>query len=67
MKTYFMAWESDNKRGHLICDFDIQGDGEEVTPRQALREMINMVIEDFSEARIPIKGIVSATQFNLVG
>lgn len=62
MKTYFMAWESDNKRGHSIYDFP-----DDIEPRQAINEMINGVIKQFSESDIPIKGEISASQFNLVG
>lgn len=66
MKTYFMAWQSDNKRGHSVFDFDVNESGEEIKPRKALSEMINYVIKEFSESDIPLKGVVSATQFNRV-
>jgi len=61
MKTYFMAWESDNKRGHSIYDFN-----DDIPPRQALNEMRKAIHKEFSESDIPIKGIISATQFNCV-
>jgi len=61
MKTYFLAWEADNRRGHAIYDFD-----EDVTPRQALAEMINCAVKECSESDIPIRGTITATQFNRV-
>ena len=66
MKTYFLAWESDNKRGHAIYEFPTSHEEGEITPRQALSAMIDSVYDGFTEDQIPIKGIVSATQFNLV-
>ena len=61
MKTYFMAWESDNKRGHSIFDFDA-----DISPREAIKIMIESVKFEFSSAEVPLKGVVSANQFNRV-
>ena len=58
MKTYFMAWESNEKRGHSIYDFSA-----DTTPRDALSTMIDNVQNEFGKS---IKGIITATQFNLV-
>lgn len=58
MKTYFMAWETDNKRGHSIYDFD-----KKTTPREALKAMIVSVQAEFKG---DIKGVISAIQFNRV-
>jgi hypothetical protein len=66
MKTYFMSWESDNKRGHAIWDFAPTIHGVGVSPRQALATMLDSVTDEFSKAEIPIVGAVTATQFNLV-
>ncbi len=61
MKTYFMAWESDNKRGHSIYDFD-----DDEPPRQALKTMLDSVRAEFINDEIPLVGVISAEQFNRV-
>ena len=61
MKTYFMAWESDNKRGHSIYDFD-----DDEPPRQALKTMLDSVRAEFINDEIPLVGVISANQFNRV-
>lgn len=64
MKTYFMAWETDNKRGHVIWEFEPSGDkGNEISPREALRTMLEAVKNDFSG---DLRGVISASQFNQV-
>ena len=57
VKTYFLSWESDNKRGHSIYEFK-----DEITPREALRFMHKEVENAFPE----ILGKITATQFNKV-
>lgn len=59
MATYFMAWQSDNKRGHCIADAP-----DEMHPREVLSRMIDQVNEKFKATGIT--GVVSATQFNKV-
>jgi len=61
MITYFMAWECDNKRGHSIYEF--RGD---ISPRNALREMISSVVSEFEDSDVVLEGVVSAIQFNRV-
>lgn len=57
VKTYFLSWESDNKRGHSIYEFK-----EEITPREALRFMHKEVEKAFPE----ILGAITVAQFNKV-
>jgi hypothetical protein len=57
MKTYFMAWQSDNKRGHSIA-----GAPDDMDPREVLLQMIDAVNEKFKDSGMI--GIVSANQFN---
>ena len=57
MKTYFMAWSSDKKEGHAICEF-----ADDITPRLALKGMLKSVEIDFPEVR----GQLRAAQFNRV-
>ncbi len=59
MKTYFMAWQSDNKRGHSIADAP-----DEMKPQEVLSQMIDQVYEKFKDTGMV--GVVSATQFNAV-
>jgi hypothetical protein len=66
MKTYFMAWESDNRRGHAIWEFGPNDDGSEITPRQALSAMRQSVIDGAVGSENAIVGELSAIQFNLV-
>jgi len=61
-KTYFLAWETDNKRGHFICEFE-KGDIGYVTPRKALNYMITQVEKIVDKDNV---GLVKATQFNNV-
>lgn len=61
MKTYFMSWESDNKRGHAIHDF-----ADDVTPREAIGRMIISVCHDFKDSETKLIGTVTANQFNRV-
>ena len=56
-KTYFMAWESNDKQGHCIHDF-----AEHELPRIILRKMIEFVETDMPD----VKGQVRANQFNRV-
>ena len=57
MKTYFMAWSTDKKEGHAIYDF-----ADDVTPRLALKRMMELV-----EIEIPeVRGQLRAAQFNRV-
>jgi len=58
MKTYFMAWESNEKRGHSIYEFS-----NDIAPRDALSTMIDNVKNEFGKS---IKEVITATQFNLV-
>lgn len=59
-KTYFMAWESDNKRGHYIGEAPAKMPAGEV-----LKQMIDQVYADFKDK--DLKGVVTARQFNVVG
>ncbi len=62
MKTYFLHWESQNKRGHAINDFE---DG--ATPREALKEMISIIEGNpLRDLEVPNIGEITAVQFNLV-
>lgn len=58
MKTYFLAWQSDNMRGHTTAST-----GEDVKPQEALDKMLDAVKEKFGEK---LKGNLYATQFNNV-
>ena len=60
-KTYFMAWETVNRRGHAIYEFD-----RETTPRQALSKMLEFISSGESEKGETIQGSLNATQFNQV-
>lgn len=57
-QTYFMSWETDNKRGHSIHEFK-----EEISSLEAMRYMMKSVMEEFEGA---MKGVLTATQFNKV-
>ncbi len=59
MKTYFMAWQCDNKRGHCTADAP-----EDMHPTEVLKQMIESVKQEFGPELI---GFVSANQFNVVG
>lgn len=65
MKTYFMAWESDNKRGQSITEFKKDfSSGDEIMPKKAFIKMLSEVKTELSKTNS--KGLVTATQFNLV-
>ncbi len=57
MRTYFLSWESENKRGHSMYEFS----GDE-TPREILKIMISEASKAFPD----ICGDVTAIQFNRV-
>lgn len=58
MKIYFMAWETDNKRGHSIHRFE---DGTDAI--KAMRYMVKEVRKEFGGT---IMGEITASQFNRV-
>lgn len=61
MKTYFLAYEASNKRGHCIYEFH-----NPIPPREALRVMLDFVRAEFDKTTSPIRGEINATQFNRV-
>jgi hypothetical protein len=62
MKTYFLAWETDNKNGHCIYEFE-EGDigFGDVTPQKALNYMIALIQRDLETDNV---GNIRAKQFN---
>lgn len=57
-KTYFLAWQCDNLRGHTTAET-----GEDTKPEEALNKMLDAVKEKLGDG---IKENLFATQFNNV-